>query len=320
MTSRVRRQSLPALVVLLPLLGLMTATLPAPALAQAPASKAPNHTSVANTRHNLTMRYLGVGAGWMSLSRNDYDEVCVYCHTPHGASGALQAPLWNRTTKSTSYQTYDTLGTSTLTQPVTPPGPNSLVCLSCHDGQVAVDSVINMPGSGRWQASQATGQDTSFLDTWPGGPGSSFYGGHGTLEVSADAFNRYGECQSCHSIAGPQHDPSTIPVFDAFHIGTDLRNDHPVGVRYPTITGSGTDFRTPAATGGNLRFFDTNGNSRPDKNEIRLYDSGDGFEVECGSCHDPHGVPSGGNGSAFLPTFLRVTNAGSAVCLTCHNK
>ena len=50
------------------------------------------------------------------------------------------------------------------------------------------------------------------------------------------------------------------------------------------------------------------------------FESGDGFEVECGSCHDPHGVPSGGNGSAFLPTFLRVTNAGSAVCLTCHNK
>ena len=33
--------------------------------------------------------------------------------------------------------------------------------------------------------------------------------------------------------------------------------------------------------------------------------------VECASCHDPHTTNS---------TFLRVSNAGSAVCLACHTK
>jgi hypothetical protein len=35
---------------------------------------------------------------------------------------------------------------------------------------------------------------------------------------------------------------------------------------------------------------------------------------------DSHGVPSGGAGSKFNPTFLRKTNVASAVCLTGHNK
>ena len=57
-----------------------------------------------------------------------------------------------------------------------------------------------------------------------------------------------------------------------------------------------------------------------DSNEIRLYNSGEGYEVECATCHDPHGVPSGGPGSIFNPTFLRVSNVGSGVCLSCHTK
>lgn len=63
----------------------LSAGTPPMADAQQPGSRAPNFGSVAATRHNLTMSYLGAGAGWMSLSRNDYGEVCVYCHTPRDA-------------------------------------------------------------------------------------------------------------------------------------------------------------------------------------------------------------------------------------------
>ena len=87
-----------------------------------------------------------------------------------------------------------------------------------------------------------------------------------------------------------------------------------------TVTARLIDINQPNATRGTVRWFDANGNSFPDKQEIRLYDSGDGFEVECASCHDPHGVPSGGQGTTFNPTFLRKANTGSAVCLTCHTK
>lgn len=284
-------------------------------------SKASNIGGISNTRHNLTQSYLPAqGQNWMNLSRNDYGEICVYCHTPHAANAGVALPLWNRTIKSTTYRTYDTLGTSTLTQPVNQPGPNSISCLSCHDGTVAIDSIINMPGSGNYNAAQISSQNNGFLSAWPGvGPGNSFYGGHGTLQVSDGAFNSYGECQSCHSINGPQNNPSTTPFFDVFYIGTDLTNDHPVGIRFPAA-GPGVDFNQPNRTSGSIAFFDTDGNGRADAKNVRLYDSGKGYSVECASCHDPHGVPSGGSGSINNPTFLRIANSNSALCMTCHIK
>ena len=89
-----------------------------------------------------------------------------------------------------------------------------------------------------------------------------------------------------------------------------------IGVQLP----SGSDWNTPGGTKGNIRYFDTDGDNALGKGDIRFYDTGEGPEVECASCHDPHGVPSGAAGSKFNTTFLRVENTGSAVCLTCHNK
>lgn len=74
------------------------------------------------------------------------------------------------------------------------------------------------------------------------------------------------------------------------------------------------DFNEPdVSVSGKWAFFDTNGNNFADTNEIRLYDSGGGYEVECASCHDPHGVPSGGQGSRFSPSFLRGSQAAMRV-------
>ena len=101
-----------------------------------------------------------------------------------------------------------------------------------------------------------------------------------------------------------------------FYIGTDLTNDHPVGVTFPAATGSGTDWNTPGGTKDTSLYFDVNSNTKMDKDEIRIYSG----QVECASCHDPHGVPDPANGNIFKPTFLRVANTGSALCLTCHSK
>jgi hypothetical protein len=280
-------------------------------------TKFTNMGTVGNSRHNLSQRQVSGGgpAGQtMDSFRNDYLEVCVYCHTPHGGNASTPtAPLWNRTMKATSYQTYDLLNTSSLTQPVSQPGVNSLTCLSCHDGQTAVDSIINMPGAGRYLASQETSENKAFLDSW-----DNTRGPDATRHARMNDDPNIG-CLACHaSTAGIAGAGATD--FSAMAMGTDLRNDHPVGIRYPTTAGSGSDFKDPPRKEVQLAFFDNNGNSRADSNEIRMYDTGEGYEVECASCHDPHGVPSGGPGSPFNPTFLRVANAGSAVCLTCHTK
>ena len=287
-----------------------------------------NLNSIANTRHNLTQSFLGENAGIMNIARSDYGEVCVYCHTPHGANSQTDAPLWNRTINVGTYQVYN--APTTLNLPIDQPGLNSITCLSCHDGTLAIDSVINMPGSGGYDPAQMTTVNEAFLDTWTG-PG---IGNHWSLDTSTSG----GSCGFCHNEA----EDFGAPDYRAFTIGTDLTDDHPVGVMYPDSFGPGVDFNKPNLTytatvgGASITVFDNNGNGRPDKNEPRLYDVGGGAKVECASCHDPHGVPSGGPGSKFNPSFLRVnngvvndgtagtagimSNVGSALCLTCHNK
>ena len=44
--------------------------------------------------------------------------------------------------------------------------------------------------------------------------------------------------------------------------------------------------------------------------------------VECASCHDPHvsAGQAGPNGLQAGETFLRISNASSAVCTACHVK
>lgn len=285
-----------------------------------PNTGASNRQSIANTRHNLTQSFLADRAGIMNIARNDYAEVCVYCHTPHGANRQINAPLWNRTINISAYTTYDK--PRTLNQPISQPGPNSLTCLSCHDGTIAIDSIINMPGSGAYSAAQETGVNETFLDSWTG----AGIGNHWVLGTGTDG----GACTFCHNA----NEDFGAPDYTVFTIGTDLRDDHPIGILYPTTMGPNIDFNEPNLTyistagSGEMTLFDINGNRYPDKNEPRMYNTGEGPEVECASCHDPHGVPSAGPGSEFNPSFLRVSNGNvntgagepSGLCLTCHVK
>jgi len=85
-----------------------------------PNSKASNLRSIVNSRHNLTMSYLPAASlEIMDSVRNNYGEVCVYCHTPHGGNTLPQMPLWNRTVKATTYTVYNS---SSLTQTASQPG------------------------------------------------------------------------------------------------------------------------------------------------------------------------------------------------------
>jgi hypothetical protein len=304
-----------------------------------PTTRAPNVNSIANTRHNLTMSYLPAisgGGAVMDNARNNYREICVYCHTPHGSNDSKTAlPLWNRTVNQGQYTIYDK--PRTLNRPIGQPSPNSLTCLSCHDGTISIDSIINMPGSGRYEAAQKTSMNPAFLSTWPGAAAV-----HATLGPSPGTGQPTDQqCMFCHTSEANGGTVASFP-FDVFVLGTDLRDDHPIGIQFPTVFQPGVDFNEPTLTyesagGAQMKVFDNNGNGYPDKDEPRLYDTGEGFEVECASCHDPHGVPSGGTGTMFNPSFLRVnngvavtpdnpnnaqivSNSGSALCLTCHAK
>ena len=87
---------------------------------------------ISSTRHNLSVSVTG------SVTSGSVNEVCIFCHTPHHSSQS--APLWNR--ELPSGQTYQLYGSSTLdASPENPQlrsGNHSLLCLSCHDGTIAL--------------------------------------------------------------------------------------------------------------------------------------------------------------------------------------
>lgn len=72
-------------------------------------------------------------------------QICVACHTPHNANTSVtQAPLWNHALSTATYTPYSS---ATLTATVGQPGTISRLCLSCHDGTVALDSFGGAVGS-----------------------------------------------------------------------------------------------------------------------------------------------------------------------------
>jgi len=62
-----------------------------------------------DSKHNLGT----TGSATNTYQFSGTDEVCVFCHTPHGSDTSAAVPLWNRTLANpSSYTTYDQLGTS----------------------------------------------------------------------------------------------------------------------------------------------------------------------------------------------------------------
>ncbi|QQR75578.1 MAG: cytochrome c3 family protein [Holophagales bacterium] len=107
------------------------------ALTFASGAGAQRAANVQNTRHNLSV------SGPGTVKALTEDRICVFCHTPHNSTP--QAPLWNRGLEPQTYSVYwsPTLKAAPLPQPS---GPTKL-CLSCHDGTIALGTVVN-PAAG----------------------------------------------------------------------------------------------------------------------------------------------------------------------------
>lgn len=94
--------------------------------------------AITGTKHDLKA-YAGAGG-----------EICVFCHTPHGADTSItNAPLWNRTNDTAptgAYVGLDMQGTPSYA------GTDAPLCLSCHDGSVA-GTLKNEPNAGVTNAS-----------------------------------------------------------------------------------------------------------------------------------------------------------------------
>ena len=88
--------------------------------------------SVINSKHDLST--FGPGP----VRAIDENQVCIFCHAPHNASPA--APLWNRHNPTTHYRIYRSSSTDAR---IGQPGAASKMCLSCHDGSIALGLTLD---------------------------------------------------------------------------------------------------------------------------------------------------------------------------------
>lgn len=272
--------------------------------------------AISNTKHNLGG---ASNSNSFSTAGAANGEICVFCHTPHASDTSAPVPLWNKKLagSSTTYNTYENLGgvgspsidgnfatdgpTSSSNGKAGKMGSVSLACLSCHDGTQAMDNVLNAPGFGNYDS---TGGGTA---------------GRAFAITSSIRMNSAGQMLN---------GAATVAM-----LGTDLTNDHPIGISYcgwktvaPTDnskTNCGDqDFNAPRKGTGNLWWVDTTAGTAGtrEKTDMALYTRVAGGVtgpfVECASCHDPHVEQKSTNEVAFL----RLTNVSSQVCLACHAK
>jgi len=94
-------------------------------------SAADRKTSIRDTKHNLST------SGKGEIKSLTESRVCIFCHSSHNSS--KDGPLWNhQTTVPGIFKTYSR--STMIGKPEQPNGATKL-CLSCHDGTIAVGAI-----------------------------------------------------------------------------------------------------------------------------------------------------------------------------------
>lgn len=88
--------------------------------------------SIITTKHNLSI------SGTGTIKATSESEICIFCHTPHNSSP--RAPLWNKNSSGITYTLYNS---STLDAVPGQPDGSSILCLSCHDGTIALGEIVS---------------------------------------------------------------------------------------------------------------------------------------------------------------------------------
>jgi len=210
----------------------------------------------------------------------DEAAMCVFCHAPVGERAAsARPPRWQPSGSSIGGFSLYAAPMDDSTNAREIPGA-SMICLSCHD------------------ATQAPGLAGGVSDHPIGIP----YAGEAGTEV------------------GGVWQPATIDEQARAH-RLRIQSGAATGARLIGRTG----FRPASRSVIDQRavwWVATSANpARRTRNDLPLYgdvEAGSGPAsatisaptIECGTCHDPH---------ATTPMFLRISNNGSRLCLSCHD-
>ncbi|MBF0142289.1 MAG: hypothetical protein HQL59_02365 [Magnetococcales bacterium] len=265
-----------------PILALLLTILAQPVLAE-------RLSDVRATKHNLSaVDY--AGGPTRTVKAQSEDQVCVFCHTPHGSTttAGVRAPLWNRQLSTATYTgTYESSSINAdVNELRAGPGGTSKLCLSCHDGTLAVGSVNVLGGM----------QSVSISMTGVGAGGKMPTG-----SGASTGFTR--------------------------NLGVDLSNDHPISFTFDTaVANADGELRYPPFSSGATVVVGNRQSGVSPKPTLPLEDN----KVQCASCHDPHiRDPLESTTVKFLrlnrfqksnPSGTSFTPGNDIICLACHDK
>lgn len=256
------------------------------------AAAATAEAAIANTVHNLS----ATGRG--TIKATGVGELCIFCHTPHSATQTRG--LWNRALPGTTYKLY---ASSTLEATLNQPTGASRLCLSCHDGTLALGSLRVSPRTGPATLPPLTGRVSLGADLSDDHPVSFVYDSALVLKQGelADPSvlpkgirlddTRQLQCTACHD---PHDDRyrKFLRIDDRFAglCTTCHRQRNWTGSTHATST---------------ITWRGSGSNPWPNSPYATVAENG------CESCHRPHSAPQ--------PPRLLSSAQERAVCLVCHN-
>jgi predicted CXXCH cytochrome family protein len=247
---------------------------------------------ILTTAHDLVGS--GEVTGAVNADASTFTQVCVFCHTPHGFEDTNKRDgtlLWNhQVTAGLTYTPYTSpsmktaavgMSSNDFASSSTPEEFYSLACLSCHDGQTAINAVYRIPMA----IDDATPANTQIGSGYSIGDGTDPDGQ--TRLIGTDLSNDH---------------PVNVNYATALTNGdTGLWDINAGGASTVWSSGGGdsiTSVRAYTAVGGS-------GEQVP---EPILFNN----TVQCASCHNPHNATN----DAFLRVSLEPT---SLLCLKCHS-
>ncbi|MFQ5897600.1 MAG: cytochrome c3 family protein [Candidatus Methylomirabilia bacterium] len=260
-----------------------------------------------DSKHNLSV------AGPGTIKAVEETRVCVFCHTPHNANPA--APLWNRELSGATYTPY---ASGSLQATVGQPNGYSRLCLSCHDGTIAIGKVHNIGG----QSATINVAGTGPGGVLPPGPtliGTSLANDHPVSFVfDSAAAAADGELVSPISLTGP------IRLYEGANAG--IRDSVQCTTCHDPHVVVNPKFLKKSLTGRAdnlcLTCHDKPGwvNSSHESATTKFFPAGSGntvADLSCGACHHPHTKQG-------APRLLKegATDAGAPAielaCYQCH--
>ena len=244
-------------------------------------------TGVNGSFHDIT--YLGATIG--SYNQDDFQRVCIFCHTPHNAqaaTGGVPAPLWNHDISTVNLTPYTWAAPANL--PITfnadPLVGPSRLCMSCHDGVTAVDS--HGPDAGVGTAR----------------------GNNNGSQVLTSAGRYIDNLSVTHPVGFLYQDaidarPGEIIDPSSFFID-----------RVPSAAAAAAANTTPAQRAATGFTYTTK----------KISDTLYGGYLTCASCHEVHNTNNSANDPSvsnpgYTPNyFVWAREQNSALCLSCHVK